>query len=261
MPATSPAATSSSLIDDDQPCLAERRGPPRRRADSAARPRGSRAAARRRRRHRLPRAGRPSSTRRVRAVVFKTHRDRQGRRRRRVPPRRPDRRGRVPHRPPGAALHRAERHARRPRRRRRHGVRARCSARTTCTGRSRVLLGLPADKVRVVQAETGGGFGGKEEYPSIIAGHACAAGAEVGPAGEAGLRPRRGHARDDQAAPVDRPAPDRRDARRPADGDGHRRPDGRRRVLHAQPGRAVARRASTPPARTAATTCASAAAR
>jgi CO/xanthine dehydrogenase Mo-binding subunit len=37
----------------------------------------------------------------------------------------------------------------------------------------RTLLGLPADKVRVVQAETGGGFGGKEEYPSIIAGHAC----------------------------------------------------------------------------------------
>jgi CO/xanthine dehydrogenase Mo-binding subunit len=37
----------------------------------------------------------------------------------------------------------------------------------------KTLLGLPADKVRVVQAETGGGFGGKEEYPSIIAGHAC----------------------------------------------------------------------------------------
>jgi CO/xanthine dehydrogenase Mo-binding subunit len=36
-----------------------------------------------------------------------------------------------------------------------------------------VLLGLPDDKVRVVQAETGGGFGGKEEYPSMIAGHAC----------------------------------------------------------------------------------------
>ncbi len=35
-----------------------------------------------------------------------------------------------------------------------------------------VLLGLPAEKVHVVQAETGGGFGGKEEYPSIIAGHA-----------------------------------------------------------------------------------------
>src|SRR5581483_10721161 len=27
--------------------------------------------------------------------------------------------------------------------------------------------------VRVVQTETGGGFGGKEEYPSMIAGHAC----------------------------------------------------------------------------------------
>jgi CO/xanthine dehydrogenase Mo-binding subunit len=36
-----------------------------------------------------------------------------------------------------------------------------------------VLLGLPADRVRVVQTETGGGFGGKEDYPSIIAGHAA----------------------------------------------------------------------------------------
>jgi CO/xanthine dehydrogenase Mo-binding subunit len=36
-----------------------------------------------------------------------------------------------------------------------------------------VLLGMPADKVRVVQTETGGGFGGKEEYPSMIAGHAA----------------------------------------------------------------------------------------
>ena len=36
-----------------------------------------------------------------------------------------------------------------------------------------VLLGLPGEKVRVVQVETGGGFGGKEEYPSMIAGHAC----------------------------------------------------------------------------------------
>jgi CO/xanthine dehydrogenase Mo-binding subunit len=36
-----------------------------------------------------------------------------------------------------------------------------------------ILLGLQDDKVRVVQAETGGGFGGKEEYPSIIAGHAA----------------------------------------------------------------------------------------
>ena len=35
------------------------------------------------------------------------------------------------------------------------------------------LLDLPADKVRVIQTETGGGFGGKEEYPSMIAGHAA----------------------------------------------------------------------------------------
>ena len=32
---------------------------------------------------------------------------------------------------------------------------------------------LPEEKVRVVQAETGGAFGGKEEYPSIIAAHAA----------------------------------------------------------------------------------------
>ena len=34
-------------------------------------------------------------------------------------------------------------------------------------------LALPVDKVRVVQAETGGGFGGKEEYPSMLAVHAA----------------------------------------------------------------------------------------
>ena len=35
------------------------------------------------------------------------------------------------------------------------------------------LCGLPEEKVRVVQTETGGAFGGKEEYPSMIAGHAA----------------------------------------------------------------------------------------
>jgi CO/xanthine dehydrogenase Mo-binding subunit len=35
------------------------------------------------------------------------------------------------------------------------------------------LFGLPPDKVRVIQTETGGAFGGKEEYPSMIAGHAA----------------------------------------------------------------------------------------
>ena len=36
-----------------------------------------------------------------------------------------------------------------------------------------VLLKLPPDRVRVVQTETGGGFGGKEEYPSMLACHAA----------------------------------------------------------------------------------------
>jgi len=35
------------------------------------------------------------------------------------------------------------------------------------------LCDLPEDKVRVVQTETGGAFGGKEEYPSMIAAHAA----------------------------------------------------------------------------------------
>jgi CO/xanthine dehydrogenase Mo-binding subunit len=35
------------------------------------------------------------------------------------------------------------------------------------------LTGLPPDKIRVVQSETGGAFGGKEEYPSMLAGHAA----------------------------------------------------------------------------------------
>src|SRR5262245_29406986 len=35
------------------------------------------------------------------------------------------------------------------------------------------LFGLPEEKIRVIQTETGGGFGGKEEYPSVIAGHAA----------------------------------------------------------------------------------------
>lgn len=35
------------------------------------------------------------------------------------------------------------------------------------------LFALPVERIRVVQMETGGGFGGKEEYPSIIAGHAA----------------------------------------------------------------------------------------
>ncbi|MBC8028687.1 MAG: xanthine dehydrogenase family protein [Pyrinomonadaceae bacterium] len=35
------------------------------------------------------------------------------------------------------------------------------------------LFNLPEEKVRVIQTETGGGFGGKEEYPSLLGGHAA----------------------------------------------------------------------------------------
>jgi len=35
------------------------------------------------------------------------------------------------------------------------------------------LFNFPEDRIRVIQTETGGGFGGKEEYPSLIAGHAA----------------------------------------------------------------------------------------
>jgi CO/xanthine dehydrogenase Mo-binding subunit len=35
------------------------------------------------------------------------------------------------------------------------------------------LFNLPEERIRVVQMETGGGFGGKEEFPSVIAGHAA----------------------------------------------------------------------------------------
>lgn len=35
------------------------------------------------------------------------------------------------------------------------------------------LFALPEERIRVVQTETGGGFGGKEEYPSLVAGHAA----------------------------------------------------------------------------------------
>lgn len=35
------------------------------------------------------------------------------------------------------------------------------------------LFDLPDERVRVIQTETGGGFGGKEEYPSMIAAHAA----------------------------------------------------------------------------------------
>ena len=35
------------------------------------------------------------------------------------------------------------------------------------------IFDLPGNKVRVIQAVTGGGFSGEEEYPNLIAGHAA----------------------------------------------------------------------------------------
>ncbi len=35
------------------------------------------------------------------------------------------------------------------------------------------VFALPPEKIRVIQAVTGGGFGGKEEYPNMLAGHAA----------------------------------------------------------------------------------------
>lgn len=35
------------------------------------------------------------------------------------------------------------------------------------------IFNLPEDKIRIIQTETGGGFGGKEEYPTILAAHAA----------------------------------------------------------------------------------------
>ena len=105
----------------------------------------------------------------------------------------------------------------------------------------KVLLTLTDEKVRVVQCETGGGFGGKEEYPSLIAGHAALLAVKSG-------RPVKivydrtedmvGH---HQAPPRHRQAPHGRDGRRADRGDGHRRAAGRRRLLHALAGGALAR--------------------
>ena len=236
-----PGRNVVSLIIDDQPCLAERRGPARGRADAAARPRGPGAAARRpswtidyRARHAGLRPGAVAAgvqDGRHRAAATST-------------------------RASGAPTSSSRAST---------GPATRSSSTSSPTACSPcpsdggvtvygslqcpyyvhkalcVLLGLPADEGargagrnrRRLRRQ--GGLPVDDRRPR------GAAGAEVGPAGEARLRPRRGHAGHDQAPPVDRPASHRRDARRPPGGDGHRRADGRRRLLHAEPGGAVAR--------------------
>ena len=73
----------------------------------------------------------------------------------------------------GAVVHRAERHDGRGdgERRDRVGFDAVPVLRPQRAGGA--LRPARPERIRVVQMETGGGFGGKEEYPSIIAGHAA----------------------------------------------------------------------------------------
>ena len=61
------------------------------------------------------------------------------------------------------------------------------------------IFGLPKERIRVVQAETGGGFGGKEEYPSMHRRARGTARLEIRQAGENDLRPRRRYGRHHQA--------------------------------------------------------------
>ncbi len=98
------------------------------------------------------------------------------------------------------------------------------------------LFGLPEEKIRVIQTETGGGFGGKEEYPSMIAGHAALL------AWKSGLPVKMiYYGRDDEAPSFAHEPQDGSHKRRKAFGDGNRFRDRWRRVLYAFAGRVIAR--------------------
>ena len=73
----------------------------------------------------------------------------------------------------------------------------------------RAVFDLPEEKVRVIQTETGGAFGGKEDYPSTLACARGAAGHEERPSGEDGLRPHGRSGRDHQAPSFARAPPHR----------------------------------------------------
>ena len=93
--------------------------------------------------------------------------------------RRLHRRRRVPHRRSGAALHREQRRHRRSLPRQPDGT-----LESVCVSGSmqcpyylvhalELVFNLPAEKCRVIQTETGGAFGGKEDFPSVIGSHAA----------------------------------------------------------------------------------------
>ena len=95
----------------------------------------------------------------------------------------------------------------------------------------------------------------------MIALHAALLAHEVPQAGADDLRPPRGHQRDHQATPRGRPLPIGRLRDGRAGGAGHRGDHGRRRVLHADPGRAVAAASCMPAGRIGARTSGSRAGR
>ncbi len=103
-------------------------------------------------------------------------------------------------------------------------------------------LGLEDDTARVVQAETGGGFGGKEEFPSVIALHAALLARKA----QKPVRMIYDRHEDIAATTKRHPAIVRHRTGVTRDGTldrpGHRGRHGRRRVLHAHAGRPVARR-------------------
>ena len=121
---------------------------------------------------------------------------------------------------------------------------ARCNAPTTCSKSLRAVFDLPEEKVRVIQTETGGAFGGKEDYPSIARLPRGSAGHEERPSGEDGLRPHGGSGRDHQAPSLARAPSHRARQRRQAAGDGDRSRHRRRRVRHALLHGAFARHAA-----------------
>ena len=101
------------------------------------------------------------------------------------------RRRRVPNRRAGTALHREQRRHRRglPRTRRRARIASASRGSMQCpyylVHALELVFNLPADKCRVIQTETGGAFGGKEDFPSRHRLARCSARDEVGPSRQA----------------------------------------------------------------------------
>ena len=217
------------------------RDPSRRRAHPDSGARRPRSAADGRRSHRVSR--RYPELRSVGvAALLQVDRHRQRRSRRRHGRCRRDHRRRVPGRRAGAALHRAQRGHRRAGRRRagRHGIRVDAVPVLRPSGAHRAAR-LPR-RPRTRRADGNRRRLRRQGGISVDDCRPCGArGPEGAPAGQAGLRPRRRHAGDNEASSRRDPASHRRDERRPADGHGHRCPPRRRSLRHAQRRRPVPR--------------------